>query len=269
MTFQINTKPIEPKKEKEETKIIPLRNDRPLEQYEIEAESNAIELSIKNFKRIPPLPGTLGYLFRDLIGGNQAVYNFVKDVLPTSSYMGAGSKTGTIREVKAKKILSIWNLMDEFSQNRVDVFDWLCDRIQLEKHEFYGFAAKGMFNHFEAISQRIIMETKPEVIHNVRQFARSERNFRDRELAAKATGLTKDAPIIGNIDASTKVNNLSFSPNFNSMLKDADNVINETEGFIEAEEVKPLQLSEGNNDYLNTEVKEENEEELLAILRRK
>src|SRR5689334_2766506 len=106
MTFKINTKPIEPKKEKEETKVIPLRNDRPLEQYEIEAESNAIELSIKNFKRIPPLPGTLGYLFRDLIGGNQSVYNFVKNILPTSSYMGTGNpnKTGSVKEIKAKRI---------------------------------------------------------------------------------------------------------------------------------------------------------------------
>jgi len=263
----IKTKPIEPKKEVE---IVPLRNDRPLEQYEIEAESNAVELSIKNFKRIPPLPGTLGYLFRDLIGKNEAVYNFVKNILPTSSYTGTGNpnKTGSAKEIKAKRIIAVWNAMDEFSQNRVDVFDWLCDKEGLSRDDFYAFAAKGMFNHYEAISQRIIMETKPEVIHNVRQFAKSERNFRDRELAAKATGLTKDAPIIGNIDASTKVNNnLSFSPNFNSVLKEADNAVGE---IIEGELVEePKQLSEGNNDYLNTAIKEESEEELLAILRRK
>jgi len=268
MTFQVQTRPIEPKKEKEETKLIPLRYGRDLEDYEQEAEANAIELSIKYFKRIPPIPGTLGYNFRDIEGGNQSVYNFVSNVLPVSKFTSTGGKVGNIRENKAKRILAIWKAMDTHSQNRVDVFDWLCERIQLEKDEFYGFASKGMFNHFEAISQRILMETKPELVNNNRQFARSEKNFRDRELAAKMTGLTKDAPIIGNIDASTKVNNnLSFSPNFNSVLREADNAVGE---IIEGEIVEePKQLSEGSNDFLNTEIKEESEEELLAVLRRK
>lgn len=265
--MELKFKPIEKPKKLE---LVPLRNDRPLEQYELEAESNAIELSIKHFKRIPPLPGTLGYLFRDLIGGNQAVYNFVKSVLHPNIISTKPNRNGNAKDMKAFRIIKIWNAMDEFSQNRVDVFDWLCDRFELAKDDFYAYAAKGMFNHFDAISQRIIMETKPEVIHNVRQFARSEKNFRDRELAAKATGLTKEAPLIGNIDASTKVNaNLNFSPSFNSMLKEADAVINEDENFIEAEEVEPKQLTEGSTEFLNTEVKKENEEELLAILRRK
>lgn len=264
--MELKFKPIEKPKKLE---LVPLRNDRPLEQYELEAESNAIELSIKHFKRIPPLPGTLGYLFRDLIGGNSSVYNFVKNALPIV-YSTKPTRNGNSKDIKATKVIRLWNAMDEFSQNRVDVFDWLCDRVELPKDDFYAYAAKGMFNHFDAISQRIIMETKPEVIHNVRQFARSEKNFRDRELAAKATGLTKDAPLIGSIDASTKVNaNLSFNPSFNSMLKEADAVINENENFIEAEEIEPKQLTEGNNDYLNTETVKENEEELLAILRRK
>ena len=46
MTFQVQTAQIQPKVEKKETKIVPLRNDRSLEEWEIEAENNAIELSI-------------------------------------------------------------------------------------------------------------------------------------------------------------------------------------------------------------------------------
>lgn len=267
MAFQVSTRKVE---KKSELKLVPLRNDRPLEEYEILAESNAVELSIKYFKRISPVPGTLGYLFRDLTGGNRAVYEFVKNVLPRSNSTTPSGKTGTARDRKANKVILLWNAMDEHSQNRVDVFDWLCDKVELPRDDFYSYAMKGMFNHFEAISQRIIMESKPEVMHNVRQFAREERNFRDRELAAKATGLTKDAPIIGSIDNSTKIqNNLSFESRFNSTLKEADEVINETENFVEGEIVEPKQLPAGNTEFLNTETKEESEEELLKILRRK
>ena len=278
MKFQIQGKKIENKQEvnKEPTKVIPLRNGRELENYELEAENKAIELSIKGFKRIKPVPGTLGYLFRDLMGGNHAVYEFVKNVLPSSHYVGGKfrneKRVGTQVEQLAKRVILIWNSLDEFSQNRVDVFDHLCDKVNLPKREFYGIAQKGMFDHFEAVTQRVLLETKPEVANNMRQFAREERNFRDRELAAKATGLTKDAPIIGNIDASTKVNNnLVFESNFASSMKDIEKQIKDSEGFIEGEIVnnEPKQLSEGNTDFLNTELVEEDEkEDLLAILRK-
>lgn len=264
--MELKFKRIEPKA-KPKLEVVPIRNGRTLEDYEIIAEENAVELSIKYYKRIPPVGGTLGFLFRDIEGGNRAVYEYVKSVLPISKYTGNGGKTGNVRENKAKKILILWKAMDEHSQNRVDVFDWLCDRFDLERQEFWAFAAKGMFNHYDAISQRVLMETKPEVIHNVRQFARREENFKDRELAAKATGLTKDAPLIGNIDASTKVNNnLSFTSGFNLMLKEADAAVGE---IIEGEIVEERkQLSEGNTEFLNTEIKEESEEELLKVLRK-
>lgn len=264
MTFQVLTKKVE-----KPTKLeaIPIRNGRTLEDYEIIAEDNAVELSIKYFKRIPPVGGTLGYLFRDIEGGNRAVYEYVKNSLPSGNSTHP-SKAGNAKEIKARKIIRIWNSMDEHSQNRVDVWDWLCTRFELERREFWAIASKGFYDHYEAITTRVLMETKPEVINSVRQFARKEENFKDRELAAKATGLTKDAPLIGNLDASTKVqNNLSFSSGFNSMLKEADAAVGE---IIEGEIVdEPKQLTEGNSDYLNTEVKEESEEELLSVLRRK
>lgn len=270
--FQIKGKKME-KEVKEAPKAIPLRNGRELEENELLAEQNAIELSIRNFTRIKPVPGTLGYLFRDLIGGNASVYEFVKNILPDSNYIGArsGAKLGSKTDQLAKKVILIFNALDEHSKNRVDVFDHLCDKVGLARREFYGLAQKGMFDHFEAISQRVLMETKPEVIHNVRQFAREERNFRDRELAAKATGLTKDAPIIGNIDASTKINNnLTIESNFSSSMKEIERQIKDEE-FIEGEvvnDIEPKQLNEGNTEFLNVEAIKNKEEELLSILRK-
>jgi hypothetical protein len=270
--FQVQGKKIE--KEEPKLKLVPLRNDRPLEELELIAEQKAEKLSIKFFKRIPPNPGTLGYLFRDLIGGNHSVFEFVKAVLPASNFTGSApaKKVGTEQEKLAKRVILTWNALDDHSKNRVDVFDWLCDKVGLARNEFYGISQKGMFNNYEAISQRVLMEAKPELIHNVRQFARVEGNFRDRELLAKATGVTKEAPLIGTLDASTKINNnLLVESNFNSSIKESEREIREIENdFIEGEteDIKPRELGEGNVDYLNTEIIEQSEEELLAVLRR-
>src|SRR5689334_9124412 len=121
--------------------LVPLRNDRPLEEYELIAEQNAIELSIKGYKRINPVPGTLGYLFRDIIGGNTSVYEFTKNALPDSNGRGKGI---TKIETLCKKVILIWNALDDFSKNRVDVYDHICDRVGLKRSEFYAITAKGM-----------------------------------------------------------------------------------------------------------------------------
>ncbi len=263
MTIQIQSVKLPKKEEEKELKVIPLAYDRPLELNEEEAEAKAIKLSKVQFKRIAPLPGTLGYLFRDLLGGNQSVFTFINNSLEK----GARQKSSTVA-YKIYKVILIWNALDTNSQNRVDVFDWLCDRIGVAKDKFYGQAAIGMFEHYEAISQRLLMESKPEMLNNIRQFAGKERNFRDRELLAKATGIAKDAPLIGSIDNSTKVTNLSFESNFKDTLRSTEKLSREDD-FIEAEVEEPKQLTEGSlENMINTE-NIFSDKELLLELERK
>jgi hypothetical protein len=234
-----------PKKE-EALEAIPLANDRPLEADEEEAEEKAIKLPRKRFKRIPPVPGTLGYLFRDLSGGNAAVFEFINNSLDKSHRVKSNTTA-----YKIYRVILMWNALDEFSQKRVDVFDWLCNEVGIAKDKFYAQAAQGMYDHYEAVSQRILMESKVDLINNVRQFARKERNYRDRELLAKATGTTKDSPLIGSIDNSNKVtnNNLTFESGFRDTLRATEKLTRADDpSFIEAEiiEERPRQLTEGN-----------------------
>lgn len=266
-----------PKEEekKEEIKLVPLANNRALEANEEEAEEKAIKLPRKHFKRIPPIAGTLGYLFRDIEGGNQAVFNYINETLSASNKQKANSNA-----YKIYRVILMWNALDENSQNRVDVFDWLCDKVGISKQKFYAQAAEGMFDHYEAITTRILMESKVELVNNVRQFGRSEKNFKDRELLAKATKIVTDQPLIGSIDNSTKVTNLSFESNgFKDILRstekllrsDEDNFIDiepENNAIIDSQGQNQRQITEGNlAGMISTDMFEkESEESILSVL---
>jgi hypothetical protein len=267
-----------PKEEekKEELKLIPLANNRALEASEIEAEEKAIKLPKKYFKRIPPIAGTLGYLLRDIEGGNQAVFNYINETIPATSKTKANTNA-----YKIYRVILMWNALDENSQNRVDVYDWLCDKVGVSKQKFYAQAAEGMFNHYEAISTRILMESKVELVNNVRQFGRSEKNFKDRELLAKATKVVTDQPLIGSIDNSTKVTNLSFESNgFKDILRSTEKLLRSDEdNFIEAEleENNVIITSQGQNQKQLTEgnlagmisadiFEKEDESDILSVL---
>lgn len=255
------------KKYKEEEKPEPIKSpDRDLEPSEISFEEKAVRLPKGKFARILPIPGTLGYYLRDIVGGNATIMEFIKIGLKESQ----GPKG-----VKLRKIVHVWEIFDLDSRNRVDVFDWLCKKFDLPVYKFYGVVAEGMCKHHDIMTARVLMESKSEVVSNVRKFAKKEKNFRDRELLAKATGVAKDVPLIGSINNSTQVtnNNLTLeSSGFKNLINRTDRMIDEdiVEGEIIEEdlETKPRQLTEGQTQFISAKDKLFNEEELLQELER-
>lgn len=245
-------------------KLTPLTNGRALNKEEEEAEEKAESLPRAKYKRILPLPGTLAYLFRDIEGGNYTIANSVLE----TTLADVNKRNPNTIVGKANKVILLWNNFDEFSKRRIDVFDWLCEEVNLRKKKFYAIVMEGLYDHFDAISQRLLMESKPELINNARQFAKEERNFRDRELLAKATGVTKDAPLIGSIDNSTKIqNNLNYQSGFSDVIKDTEKIIQGEDNvdFVDAEivenERKSLKPASFEN-YIDANLfKEEKEEE--------
>lgn len=242
--------------------------DRDLESNELEAEEKAIRLPKGKFARIAPIPGTLGYYLRDIQGGNAAVIEFLKISLKDNP--------GT-KGIKVKKMIKLWELFDEFSKNRIDVFDWFCRKFDFPIHKFYGVVAEGMCLHHDILTARALMESKTELVNNVRKFARKETNFRDRELLAKATRLTQEAPLIGSVNATTNVtnNNLTLEQSgFKSLINRTDRMIDEEGIVIDAEiveenvEIKPRQLTEGNTNFISAKESLFDERELLLELER-
>lgn len=243
---------------KQGTKLVPLSNGRALNLEEEEAENKAESLPRAKYKRIQPLPGTLAYLLRDLEGGNYAIASMVKEALADQTKKYNVSTTAG----KLTKVILLWEKFDDFSKRRIDVFDWLCDEIGLSKKKFYAAVMEGLFDHFEAITQRLLMEAKSELINNSRQFAKEERNFRDREFLGKATGAIKDTAPIVNVDARTQTNN--YQSSFRDILKNTSNAIKEEKDYVDAEIVnserkalKPANMEA----FVDVNLFKENEEE--------
>lgn len=218
-------------------------NDRPYSSEEEEAEKQAIRFSVTNFPRVPPIPGTLGFLFRNISGGNASVIKFMQEA------------SGTNESKFIKNFLILWNIMDEYSRNRVDIFDILCEKFNVKKKKFWGVVQEGMYDHNDALSQISLSGHKGEFIELLKKMARLPKNHKDRELLALALGLKKEKAFLelndnSNHQTNVQVNNTQVNnlPSFAQSMRRYDEDDNIIDGQVVEE---PKQLSEGNQEYIN------------------
>lgn len=219
--------------------------DRPLDEKEVEAENNAVKFSLKGYPRVAPIPGTLGFLLRNLRGGNASVMEFLE-------YSITGDNTNRTKWIK--NFIILWNGMDEFSKRRVDIFDILCRKYEIPRKRFWGVLQEGMFDFNDQLTQTALSGYKPEFIELLKKFAGDRRNHQDRALLAKATKLIdKDGPLIQVNDNSKTmtVNNTQVNngiPSFSESIRRSESGIRQTTR-IPTREVK--QLEEGEQDYVD------------------
>src|ERR1044072_1378117 len=85
-----------------------LAQDRDLDEQELEAEQKAEKFSVKNFKRINPIPGRIGFMLRNLhkdVGTrNEIVMSFI-DLIED------GNKRKFVRNLKIW-----WSVLDNYSK---------------------------------------------------------------------------------------------------------------------------------------------------------
>lgn len=231
------------------------KSDRPYDDEEEAAEKQAVSFPINIYKRIKPVHGTLGYAFRNIKGRNDVVMEALKNL----------SRANNNRYKAIKEFIILWNNMDDYSRNRVDIFDWLCEKYDMNKARFFGVVQEGMFNFNDLMAQTAISGYTPEFVELVQRMTKKERNVRDRELFAKMAGLTKDSPLIGSIqDNSVKqelhVHTDSPIPSFTQAMRESD------EGIRTIRQKPQRILTEGKQDYIDAEVtKDEREKELISV----
>lgn len=232
-------------------------NDRPLDETEVEAEQKAVRFSLAKYNRIKPIPGTLGFLLRNIRGGNEAVMNFLEETEDN------GKTRKFIREFNI-----IWKLMDEFSKKRVDIFDILCIKYNVNKKKFWGALQEGMFDNNDALAASALSGYKPDFVELLIKLAKNSRNHQDRKLLAQALGITKDTPLISITDNSRReVKNVQVNignvPSFASSIRRTEKNITK-DNSLELEEGKEqLALGEGNKDYIDTEFSVVEEQEMI------
>lgn len=219
--------------------------DRDLDERELEAEEKATKFSRAIFKRIPPIPGTLGFMLRNIKGGNASVIEFLR-------WAQVGEKTN--RTAFIKTFLILWDNMDEFSQRRVDIFDQLCRKYDIPLKRFWGVLQEGMFDHNEQITQTALSGYKPEFIQRLMALADKEKNHQDRRLMAEALNLSNKEPLVKIEDKSQHltVNQTNNLPSFANSIKRSEKTIRHQD--IEFPEMnQPKMLSEGETDFIDVE----------------
>lgn len=230
-----------------------LLKDRPLSEEEIEAQDKAQIFPKGKFAPIAPIPGTIAFYVRNVRGGNPSIIGFIKHGLDE-----VNSNTNTKLVKRIRMMISVWESFDEFSKRRIDFFDWFSRKYSIPKGKLLGLITEGMCNLSESETMIDLVQAKPELIHNIRNFGMKERNFRDRELLAKATGVIKENPLV-NVDASstTNVTNNKLiletgSSNFRDIIRSSENLIRGEQKFIDIVP-EARQLSEGETEFVDTE----------------
>lgn len=233
-------------------------SDRPYDDEEIESENQATKFPINIYKRIKPVHGTLGYAFRNIVGRNHVVIEALKNV--------GVHQSKTHRFIK--EFIILWNNMDEYSRKRVDIFDWLCEKYDINKAKFFGIVQEGMFNFNNLMAQTALSGFTPEFIEIIKRMAKKEKNIGDRQLFAKMAGLTSEAPILQLNDNSTNTKNelhlheASPLPSFANSMRKSD------EGVRTISSAQQKALTEGNQNYIDAEMVSEPEKELLTVEQR-
>lgn len=228
-------------------------NDRPLSEAELEAETKAIRFSKKEYPSIVPISGTLGFLLRNLQGGNASVVEFLKE----------SSEVNSTKFIK--NFLTLWNVMDEYSKKRIDLWDILCAKFSIKRKKFWGVIQEGMFDHNDALSQIALSGKKAAFIDLLWRMSKLPKNNKDRQLLAEALGITKDTPLISMTDNSihettnnTKIEISASLPSFASSMRRIDKFGKSLEVTKEV-----LALPESKQEYIEGEIVKEDERILV------
>lgn len=238
--------------------------DRKYSVDETEAEVKSTKYPLTKYKRIKPIPGTLGYLFRNLSGKNDAVIEHISNLLGQSGQIGVGG--GNARYAKIKNLIILWNNMDDFSKKRVDIFDHLCPILGINRRMFWGWFQEAAFDYDTIMAQTALSGHKVVFIEQLKKHANQPKNQSDRRLMAETLRLSESqAPKIevkveDNSTTNVQNNNIRVEQKIPSFVKSIRN----SEKVIEATKVdESRMLSEGTTEFIEAELVETREEVLI------
>lgn len=236
--------------------------DRELDEIELEAEQKAEKFSLKNFKRINPIPGRIGFLLRNLhkdVGvRNEMVMSFIELV-------DGANKRKFIRVLR-----NWWNLLDDYSRKRVDIFDLFCEKYDIHRSRLWAVIQEGMYVNNDALTKTALDGIKPKLIPLLWKMAEKERNVQDRKILSEAVGIIGgEAPVIQDNSQTTNntlvVNdNNGVIPSFADSIRRSDKNVRKTPTI--EKKPQPRELTEGEQNYIVDGYIVETEEEREAVL---
>ena len=230
-----------------------LNNDRPLTEEEELIERKA--KTVSHWRRIHPIMGTLGFLLRNT--NNYVVIEHLRNV---------ASKVPKGQLVSLNRVLNFFDELDEFSQQRVDIFDHICRKFNIDRDKFWGWFQQGSYQYLDVISKTAISNMRPRIVEAIGKHMMKEKNFKDRELAAKMAKLVDNNPLV-KIEETKNVTNNNLTVNNNSPFSNFTSSIRKADEQIRGQEVDENRLlEEGNKEnFIDAEFYEEKEEDSVKI----
>lgn len=190
-------------------------NNKSLSETEESFERKAEKLPILRFPRIHPHKATIGFMIRNMEGGNVQAIEYIRMSLPANAANSGFAAGGS----------AIYQLVKEFdhldinSQMRVDCLDWLCRRSNITPSRFLKVINDGILAFHDEMTKTIIAEKKPELADKILRDAISEdkKSTGNKRLAAEMSGVISNKPLVEIDQSQTRIVNdnrtqvLSFS----------------------------------------------------------
>jgi hypothetical protein len=235
-------------------------SDRDYSRDEIDFEQNSAILNLNEYKRIPCVYGSLGYLFRNLKGRAYTVLNAVRFGLNLNP-----------RKEDNKRLLELVNYFDDLdtaSQNRVDVLDILTRKFKVGPNVLVEVFEQSL-NYFANKSVKIaINANKGQLVDHATQKALGD-SYKHTELMFKASNLIESEPLVSINEGDTIINNNNLNIDMGvlgNIQKDINRQlkkdVTDEDNIIEGEIIERKELTDGSESYIETGLIE-NKEELV------
>lgn len=235
----------------EEVPISIQRRDRAFSDEEERYFKCAMILSLEAAPIIKPIPGTLCYFLRN--ENKRAVINLVKRGIRRAIKI-ADVKTDELRK-KLVILVDAYAKLDPNSQERPDVFDYLCPMYDVDLDVFWEAYQKQAASFSKEMAEHDINIHTPAVINAIAKKALGDGNSKSAELFMRIAGLDKPAPLVSIEDNSVynTQNNLNVFSNFSNSVRRSEK---------EIEKAEQLLLTEQRQEYIDAEYSDVKEEKV-------
>lgn len=193
-----------------------------------EEEKNIIraaeKLPVSEYPIIYPLQGTIGFMTRNMEGGNTQAIEFVRASIPQVTLRtGNNFLVDLVRE---------FDKLDEASQNRIDCLDHLARKNGIGIARFIDAMADGVEFISKRMTTMVIAAKRPDLAAKILKSAENEslKSVAHKKLAANISGLEqKESPLV-KVETGNKItNNTQINQNvvlsFSDFQKEQDKLI--------------------------------------------
>lgn len=250
---KVSKKVEEPKVKK--TTIKEAKEIRKALTFPITGEMREIAMQAKDFPAhaytlIRPVRGTIAFMALSTNRSNDDLISYLQEHIDEGD---AGSDANKLR-----RLIIRYNNLDELSQRRHDIIDHLCreKNVDINSYTLWGYIAAGATRASDRELILLLNLGKEDVIRKTIEMASTDAGIRDRQLLADMTGLTKKAPLIG-VNMFGGGNGAQMDV---TIPKFEDNAV-----AIEKVLGKPLELMEGDTDYVDADFEMQNDREPVRV----